>query len=106
MSSDRTERLKFFMEKLKEMEEEAQQEELSLWGSAIGGNNVAGGVDLSNSPKYREIVALLHQTPLLVNPTLKFIQTKMVALSRAQLAALYTEEEIQELVKEAQEAAK
>ena len=100
MSSERAERLKVFMEKLKEMEEEAHKEDISLWGNAMGAAAPNAPTDLTNSPKYREIIGMLNQAPLLVGPTLNWMKLKMAAMARAQLDVLYTPEELQELIKE------
>lgn len=91
------------MEQLKIMEDESQREDISLWGSALGGAQTPSSTqDLSNSTAYREIIAILHQTPLLVGPTNKWLKIKMAEMARAQLNILYTPEELAEMMKSIQ----
>ena len=98
MSNERNERFKTFVEQLKTIEDGSREEELALWGGVQG--TFTNQTDLTNSPNYREIVAILHKSPLLVAPTLKFLQVKQAAMARAQLDVLYTPEELAKMMDE------
>ena len=100
MTDPRAERLRAFIAELKVMEEEAAQDDITLWGTAVGG--AAQSNDLTNSPAYREIVTILHQTPLLVVPTMKWLKAKTAEMARAQLNALYTPGELAGMMKSVQ----
>jgi len=88
---------KSFAEQLATMEGDSQAEDLALWGGVQGTfNNQAG---LANSATFREIISILNGNPLLVAPTLKWLQIKRAAMARAQLDVLYTPEELAEMMK-------
>lgn len=59
--------------------------------------------DLVRSPKFQEIVKLLHAEPMFVEPTLLFLQEKQQKVAMAKLQALYTPEQLDALIKRAQE---
>ena len=87
-------------EQLATLDEEIRAEELALWGGVQAG--ATGRVDLVTSPKFREIVAILHEQPLLVAPTLKWLMVKRADMAKAQLGALYTPDELDEMAKQLQ----
>jgi len=99
MSNDRKARFNDFAKRLAEIEDSSREEELSLWGGVQG--SFTQQTDLSNSPNYKEIVSILHQNPLLVAPTLKFLQVRRAAMAKAQLDVLYTPEELEQMMEEA-----
>lgn len=88
---------KSVLEQLTVMEQEAQSEDIALWGGVQG--NFANRSDLINSPNFREIVSILHQNPLLVVPMLKWLKLKRAAMAKAQLDVLYSQEELDEMMK-------
>jgi len=63
------------------------------------GNTVAAVDKLAGSAKYQEILKILHDQPILVEPTLNWLRNKTSELATAQLSALYTPEELEELRK-------
>ena len=79
------------------LDEETRAEEMALWGGVAQGVGGRGHVDLVTSPKFREIVSLLHEQPLLVAPALEWLRQKRAAMSMAQLEVLYTPEQIEEM---------
>lgn len=84
--------------KLKEMEEAIEAEEAKMFG-----NVQASGLrtlDLERSPKYKEVLKILHASPILVEPTLRWLQKIQSKLAAAQLSVLYTSEELEELRKQ------
>jgi hypothetical protein len=99
MSNERKERFREFVKQLEKIEDGAKEEEQALWGGVQG--SFTQQTDLSNSPNYKEIVTILHQNPLLVAPTLKFLQVRRAAMARAQLEVLYTPEELEQMMEEA-----
>jgi hypothetical protein len=87
-------------EMLSTLDQETSDEEIRLWGKATNGTT-SHKVDLSDSPKYQEIVALLHDQPLLVHPTLEWLRTKRAQMAQAQLSVLFSPEELQAMYEEA-----
>lgn len=86
-------------EQLASLDEEIEAEEYRLWGRVAG---PAGGVDLSNSPRFKEVVTILHEQPMLVAPALEWLRVKRAAMARAQLEVLYTPEQLEEMANQAQ----
>lgn len=82
---------KTMSEQLEELDRESQADDLSLWGMAMGGQPSS----VINSPKFQSIVAALTENPILVAPTLAWLQEKRAAIARAQLQTLYTSEELE-----------
>jgi hypothetical protein len=85
---------------LDKIDDEVDQESYSLWGGT--GLSNQQDTDLFNSPKFQEIVYLLLQSPILVAPTLNWLRLKQGEIARAQLEALYTPEQLEEMYKEVQ----
>ena len=85
--------LKEWMEKISA---DQDAEEFALWGTPA-----PGGVDLRASPKFQEIVAILHNQPLLVAPTVEWLKVKQAEMARAQLIVLYGQERTEQMLEEA-----
>ena len=58
---------------------------------------------LPMGPKFHAIAQLLIANPLLVEPTLIFVQQKLGEIAAAQMRVLYTEEQLEELRKRMEE---
>ena len=88
-------------DRLAKMDEESRAEDLMLWGGVQG---MAGSdnVDLFRSPKFKEVVGILQQQPLLVQPALNWLRQKQAELARVQLEALYTPEQLEQMYAEAE----
>jgi hypothetical protein len=86
-------------EALDQIDEDVDQEVYGLWGGNLANTQ---NTDLFDSPKFREIVVLLLQSPILVAPTLNWIRQKQADIARAQLEALYTPEQLEQMYAEAQ----
>ena len=73
---------------------------MSMWG----GDSMSTGSphDLVSSPKFKEIVAILHHSPILVEPVLKWLKVTQAALATAQLEVLYTPEQLQQMAEQLQ----
>ena len=80
------------------VDEESDQDELNLFGGM--GSKSPQSTDLFASPKFREIVDILLATPILTAPTLSWLKIKQAQMARAQLEALYTKEELEEMYKQ------
>lgn len=90
---------KTIAEQLSAIEEDSRAEDLALWGGVQGGflRN-----DLTSSPAFREIITILHDTPLLVAPVLRWLKIKRAEMASAQLSVLYSPEELEEMKKSVQ----
>lgn len=86
-------------ERLAELDQEDQAQDIALWGGVATGFQ-ADRNSLVSSPKYQQIVALLHETPLLVAPCLRWLFQKRSQLNTVQLQALYTPEELEQMARE------
>ena len=91
---------KMMAEFFSKVDEESNQDELDLFGSM--GPRSAQSTDLFASPKFREIVDILLAAPILTTPTLNWLKIKQSQMARAQLEALYTKEELEEMYKQVQ----
>ena len=89
---------------LDKIDNEVDQEAYSLWGSSGLGSQQ--DTDLFNSPKFQEIVYLLLKSPILVAPTLNWLQSKHAEIARAQLEALYTPEQLEAMYAKVQNETK
>ena len=89
---------KLMAEFFSKVDEESNQDELDLFGSM--GPRTTQSTDLFASPKFREIVDILLATPILTAPTLSWLKIKQAQMARAQLEALYTKEELEEMYKQ------
>lgn len=87
-------------DRLQKMDEESRSEDMALWGG-VAGMSSSGQTDLFNSDKFKAIVAILQQQPLLVQPALTWLQAKQAELARVQLEALYTPEQLEQMVSDA-----
>lgn len=76
-------------------------EDAALWGNVSSA--ATSQASLANSPKFQQLIAILYENPILVAPALKWLVEKRAALSLAQLQALYTPEELDALVRQAQQ---
>ena len=90
-------------EALDQIDNDVDQEVYGLWGGNLPNQQ---NTDLFESPKFREIVGLLLQSPILVAPTLNWIRQKQADIARAQLEALYTPEQLEQMYTEAQNEVK
>ena len=86
------------MDRLKEDIRNEESENEALWNQAMT-QTQSPQTDLTNSPKFQEIVAILYQDPILVQPVLNWLKQMKARIARAQLEALYSEEELEELYK-------
>lgn len=82
-------------QRMAELDADAAAEDAALWG------NVASSSSLVQSPKFQQLVAILHENPLLVAPALQWLMEKRAALSLAQLQVLYTPEQLEAMAKQA-----
>lgn len=80
-------------EMVAELDAQTAAEEQQLWGAP-------GGVNLSNSPKFQEVVRILHEQPLLVQPVLEWLRSMKSRMAMAQLQVLYTPEQIEAMTKQ------
>jgi hypothetical protein len=80
------------------VDDESDQAELDLFGGMTPKSTQS--TDLFASPKFREIVDILLSTPILTTPTLSWLKIKQAQMARAQLEALYTKEELEEMYKQ------
>ena len=83
---------------LAKVEDDGEQMEMELWGNAKSGTSQS--TDLFASPKFKEIVYILLDMPILTTPTLNWLRQKRAQMARAQLEALYTQEELAEMYKQ------
>jgi hypothetical protein len=86
-------------DRLAELDQEEAAQDMAMWGGVAAGFQTDRN-SLVNSPKYQQIVALLHETPLLVAPCLRWLQQKRAQLATVQLQALYTPEELEQMVRD------
>lgn len=92
----------FFKEQMQRIQDESEAEDAALWGMVQQAHAPGQAASsLETSEKYRAIVTLLHQHPILVGPTLAFIRERIVAINTATLRALYTEEQLEQMAQEA-----
>lgn len=80
-------------EMVDDLDAQIAAEEQMLWGTHAG-------VDLSNSGKFKEIVQILHEQPLLVQPVLEWLRQMRAKMAMAQLQVLYTPEQIEDMSKQ------
>jgi len=84
-----------WMEKLSA---DVDEQELDLWGTPT-----QGPVDLRTSPKFQEIVSMLHEQPLLVSPVHEWLKVKQSQMAQAQLVVLYGQERTEQMMEEARQ---
>jgi len=80
-------------EMVDELDAQVESEEQLLWGSP-------GGVNLANSPRFKEILQILHEQPLLVQPVVEWLRQMKAKMAMAQLQVLYTPEQIEEMTQQ------
>ena len=89
---------KMVAEFFSKVDEESNQDELSIFGNMTPQSTQS--TDLFASPKFKEIVDILLAAPILTTPTLNWLKQKQAQMARAQLEALYTKEELEEMYKQ------
>ena len=80
-------------EMVDELDAQVEAEEQMLWGTS-------NGVNLVNSPKYKEIIQILHEQPLLVQPVVEWLRQMRAKMAMAQLQVLYTPEQIDQMTQQ------
>lgn len=88
------------IEALNKIDEESAREDWELWGNTQAGIG-SKETDLFKSQKFQEIVHILVNQPILVGPTLNWLYAKQAQIARAQLEALYTKEQLEEMYENA-----
>ena len=88
---------KTLKERFDQAEAEADAEAVGLWG--MGTQQLQPS--LMSSPKFRTILAILVEQPLLVTPVLNWLLQKRAEMAQAQLGVLYTPAELEALYAQA-----